>query len=157
MLIEVPCKLGCIQNPREDFFRVRPSQHPAQHVLGAMSPVLACAMGDMMLAVVIGPPFFVLTQHLRPVACIGKSVVREPALDREQSFCIILPGLTGLNPFLANTEHVIELPCCIGIEDTATIGHDSFWRTVATNSINQNGKVVPLVPCWGDGGGKHHP
>jgi hypothetical protein len=30
-------------------------------------------------------------------------------LDREQRFCVVLPGLTRINTFLANAKHVIEL------------------------------------------------
>src|SRR6266566_4817652 len=81
MCIEVPRKLGGKQNTGEDLFRVRSSQHTAQDVVGAMPPVLACAMGEMMLDIVIGPPCLVLIQHLRPGACIGESVVSKPSLN----------------------------------------------------------------------------
>lgn len=51
MLVEMTSKLRGVQHPREHLFWVGPPQRPAQHVEGAVSPILAIAMGKMMLAI----------------------------------------------------------------------------------------------------------
>jgi hypothetical protein len=43
-------------------------------------PVLALAMGVMMLDVVVGPPCLVSLLNLRPGARIGEGMVGEPSL-----------------------------------------------------------------------------
>ena len=80
MLVQMTGKLRGIEHPREDLFRVRSSQHPALHIGGAVPPVLAGAMGKVMLAVVMVPPLLVFREHLRPSARIGKAVVGKPSL-----------------------------------------------------------------------------
>jgi hypothetical protein len=52
-------------DPYRNLFRVGASQHPAQHVRGAVSPVLALTMSVMMLAVVVAPPRSVCLLDLR--------------------------------------------------------------------------------------------
>src|SRR5712672_170899 len=81
MLIEVAGKLHSIQHTGEHLFRVGASQHPTQDLRGTMSPILALTVSVMMLDVVVLPPCQVGLLNLRPVACIGKCVVREPPLD----------------------------------------------------------------------------
>jgi hypothetical protein len=56
MLVQMARKLCGIQDPREHLVRVGAPQHPAQHVRGAVPPVLAGAMGKVMLMVVMVPP-----------------------------------------------------------------------------------------------------
>ena len=81
MLVEMARKLGRIERPREHLFWERAPQHPTQHVRRAVPPILALAMGVMMLAVVVRPPGLVGLLNLWPGARVGKRVVREPPLD----------------------------------------------------------------------------
>jgi hypothetical protein len=81
MRVEMTGKLRGIQHTRENLFWVRSSQRPAQHIVGAVPPILTCAVGEMMLAVVIDPPFLVFIQHLRPGARMGEAVVGKPSLN----------------------------------------------------------------------------
>ncbi len=92
-------------------------------------------MGKMVLHIVVLPPFLVLTQHLWPGSCVRESVVGETALDREQGFRIILPGLASIDPLLANAEHVVEQYGLVAVKDASAIRDDSFWSTVAVNGI----------------------
>ena len=103
MPVEMARKLHSIQDPREHLFWIRASQYSTEHLDGAVSPVLALAMSVMMLDVVVLPPCLVGLLNLWPSACIGEGMVREPALDRKQRFRIILPRLTWVNTFLADT------------------------------------------------------
>src|SRR5258708_13156585 len=156
MLIEVAGKLHSIQRTGEHLLWVGASQHSTQDLRGTMSPVLALTVSVMVLDVVVLPPCLVGKLYLRPVACIGKCVVCEPALDGEQGFCIVLPRLAWVNAFLADIQHVIELQSNIGIENPTTIGYKRFRSPVAPDSIHQDRKIVPLILCRGESGGKPH-
>src|SRR5712692_1478310 len=145
MLVEMAGKLRGIQDPREHLLRVRSSEHPTQHLRGAVPPILAVAMGKMMLDIVIGPPRLVCLLDLRPGACIGECIVGEPSLNGEEGLRVILPRLSRLDAFLADTKHVIELHRLIAVEDPTTISHDRFWSAVATEGVGQDREVVPLI------------
>src|SRR6266550_214046 len=157
MLIKVAGKLCCIEHAGEHLFGVGTSQDATQHRVRAMPPVLALTMSVMMLDVVVLPPRLVGLLHFRPDARVGKGMVPKPSLDREQRFCIILPGLPRFDAFLANTEHLVQGIRNIGVENSPTVCNDSLWRAVAPDGIYQHRKIVPLVLCWRDGGGEHHP
>ena len=109
MFIDLACKLGRVQGPRKDLFGNGAPQHSTQHCLRAVSPVLAGAMGVVMFVVVVVPPGLVSLLDLRPVARVGKCVISEPSLDREQGLRIILPGFSRINVLFADTKHVVEL------------------------------------------------
>jgi hypothetical protein len=66
MRIERAGKLRRIQHAGEDLVGVGASQHATQHGLWAVPPVLARTMGEMMFAIVIGPPGSVRPLDLWP-------------------------------------------------------------------------------------------
>src|SRR5258708_9737555 len=156
MLIEVAGKLHRLQHTGEHLFWVGASQHSTQDLRGTMSPVLALTVSVMVLDVVVLPPCLVGKLYLRPVAWIGKCVVCEPALDGEQGFGVVSPRPAWANAFLADIQDVIELQSNIGIENPTTIGYKRFRSPVAPDSIHQDRKIVPLILCRGDSGGKRH-
>ena len=81
MRIERAGKLRRIQHAGEDLVGVGASQHATQHGLWAVPPVLARTMGEMMFAIVIGPPGSVRPLDLWPGPRVGETVVGEPPLD----------------------------------------------------------------------------
>jgi len=81
MSIERASKLRRIEHTREDLVGVGASQHATQHGLWTVPPVLARTMGEMMFAIVIGPPGSVRPLDLRPGLRVGEAVVGEPPLD----------------------------------------------------------------------------
>ncbi len=109
MLIKGAGKLCGIEHAGEHLFWVGASQDATQHVSGAVSPVLALTMSVMMLDVVVLPPRLVGLLDFRPSAHVGKGMVPKPSLDREQRFCIILPGFTRVDALFADTQHIIKL------------------------------------------------
>jgi hypothetical protein len=92
MLVQVAGKLRSIQHTGEHLFWIGPSEHATQHCLRATPPILTLLMSIMRLTIVIGPPFAVRLQHLRPGARVGKIVVREASLDRKQGLRVVCHG-----------------------------------------------------------------
>ena len=72
-------------------------------------------------------------------------MVGEPSLNGEEGLRVILPRLSRLDAFLADTKHVIELHRLVAVEDATTISHDRFWSAVATEGVGQDREVVPLI------------
>jgi hypothetical protein len=95
MFVERARKLGRIQHAREHLWRIGAPQHSTQHHRWRVPPVLASDVGVMMLGVVVGPPRLMGPLKLRPGARVGKGVVREPFLDREQGLRVICQGSPG--------------------------------------------------------------
>jgi hypothetical protein len=62
-----------------------------------------------MFGVVEELPRLVRLLNLRPGARIGEAKVGEPPLDREQGFGVIFPGFPCIDPFVADSEHLIVL------------------------------------------------
>ena len=76
MPIHMARKLCGIQRPREHLFRVGAPQHSTKHCVRAVPPILALAMGVMVLTIVVVSPGLMGLLDLRP-ACVP--------LDQESS------------------------------------------------------------------------
>ena len=81
MPVQMARKLRGIQRPREHLFGVGAPQHPTQHRVRAVSPILARAVGIMVLLIVVLPPGLVSLLDLRPGACVGERVVSKSPLN----------------------------------------------------------------------------
>src|SRR6266567_6892512 len=95
MFIDLARKLGGIQGPRKHLFGNGATQHPTQDRLWAVPPILALAMGVMVLTIVVVPPRLMGLLDLRPGACVGERVVGKPPLDRdyvELSLPLVVPS-----------------------------------------------------------------
>ena len=75
LFIEVARELRRIQHPRKDFFRVSAPQDPTQDGFRAVPPILALAVGKVVLRVVVVPPSLVSLLKLRPGARVGECMV----------------------------------------------------------------------------------
>ena len=100
-----------------------------------MPPILALAVSKVVLRVVIGPPGLMSLLEFRLGARIGKRVVGEPPLDREQGLGIIFPRLPLINPFLADPEHIIKLYGLRTGKNRPTICDDGLRGAIAPKSI----------------------
>ncbi len=76
MFIDLARKLGGIQGPRKHLFGNGAPQHPTQDRRWRVPPILALAMGVMVLTIVVVPPGLMGLLDLRP-ACV--------LLDQESS------------------------------------------------------------------------
>src|SRR5207249_11082309 len=86
--------------------------------------------------------------------CLGKNP-RDAHYPKVRLY-VILPALPGIDPLFTDVQGLVNRHCTIGVEYASSIGHNSLWSTVITQSFGEYPEVGSSVLLFRDGRCKQH-
>jgi len=115
-----------------------PTMYRPQDFAWAGPAILAVTVGVVLLPVVVSDKPRMDRADLFPARRQRKGIIGHPPEDVEVGLDIILPGLAGFDPLLADPQLLINRQGGVGVEDAATVADQRVRRAMHMNGGEQD-------------------